>query len=271
MNTRIVVCPLGLFGSPGTQAGAELIADAINELLDDNGAETRPHRARAYRDRVDIHELAFDTPEAVADWRAAAAEVVDEVRRAGDFLIWIGGNHLSMLPVYEALADGETLVVQFDAHLDAYNLRDTKAELNHGNYLRYATKLPDIVNVGHRDLFLRPAQVKRYFRATHAAPSVACDPNGTIAALTESAAAATRLFVDIDCDVFDPAYFPAVTHPLPFGLSPAMVLRLVEAIWSKKVIGVGLSEFDPGRDVRDQSLSTLVWLVEYLLLRVYEK
>jgi hypothetical protein len=33
---------------------------------------------------------------------------------------------------------------------------------------------------------------------------------------------------------------------------------------------VTLSEFDPGRDRRDQSLATLVWLLEYLLLRRYE-
>ena len=29
-------------------------------------------------------------------------------------------------------------------------------------------------------------------------------------------------------------------------------------------------EFDPGRDLRDQSLSTLIWLMEWLLLRLYE-
>jgi hypothetical protein len=36
------------------------------------------------------------------------------------------------------------------------------------------------------------------------------------------------------------------------------------------VAGVILSEFDPGRDRNDQSLATLIWLLERLLLRRYE-
>lgn len=62
-----------------------------------------------------------------------------------------------------------------------------------------------------------------------------------------------------------------VAHPLPFGLSPHTVLRFLDAVWSDRVIGVALSEFDPGRDRNDQSLSTLVWLLEYLLLKRYER
>ena len=76
--------------------------------------------------------------------------------------------------------------------------------------------------------------------------------------------------VCFDCDCFDAAYFPATGQPVPFGLAPATVLRVLDAVWSERVVGVLLSEFDPGRDRNDQSLSTLVWLLEYLLLRRYE-
>ena len=92
-----------------------------------------------------------------------------------------------------------------------------------------------------------------------------------MAQVREAVATAKRVFLDIDCDVFDPAFFPAVSHPLPFGISPSVLLRLLDAAWSEKVIGVALSEFDPGRDRNDQSLATLVWLFEYLLLKRYEK
>jgi agmatinase len=74
----------------------------------------------------------------------------------------------------------------------------------------------------------------------------------------------------LDCDVFDPAAFPAVTQPVPFGLSPSLLLRLLDAVWSPNVAGLFLSEFDPGRDRNDQSLAILVWLIEYLLLRRHE-
>ena len=79
------------------------------------------------------------------------------------------------------------------------------------------------------------------------------------------------MFLDIDCDVFDPAYFSASSHGLPFGLSPAVLLRLLEAAWSERVVGLALSEFDPARDRRDQGLATLVWLLEYLFLKVHEE
>jgi len=62
----------------------------------------------------------------------------------------------------------------------------------------------------------------------------------------------------------------AVAEPVPFGLGPQQVLRLLDAAWSPKVAGVLLSEFDPGRDRDDRCLETLVWLLEYLLLRRYE-
>ena len=57
---------------------------------------------------------------------------------------------------------------------------------------------------------------------------------------------------------------------MPFGLSPQQVLAGIEAAWSPKVRGLLLSEFDPGRDQGDRSLSLLMWLLEYLLLRRYE-
>ena len=101
--------------------------------------------------------------------------------------------------------------------------------------------------------------------------SEALNPASAVSAVRDLSRRAGRVFVDIDCDVFDPAFFPATAHPLPFGLSPAVLLRLIDAAWGANVCGVAVSEFDPGRDRGDQSLSTLIWLVEYLLLKKYER
>src|SRR5262249_46254532 len=119
-------------------------------------------------------------------------------------------------------------------------------------------------------LLLQPEYIRKYYQVTLSAASVALNPEAALRCVRRAAAPAQRLFIDIDCDVFDPAFFPAVTHPLPFGLSPHLVLRFLDAVWSERVLGVALSEFDPGRDRNDQSLSTLVWLFEYLLLKRYE-
>ena len=174
---------------------------------------------------------------------------------------------MGVLPAYEELG-ADALVLQFDAHLDAYNLADCTEELSHGNFMLHADgPLPRIVNVGSRDLFLPEKHVRENFCEVYRAEDVATDPERVLQEVADEARRAKKVWLDVDCDVFDTAFFPAVQHPLPMGLSPAFLLRVFSAVWSDKVAGVSFSEFDPGRDRNDQSLGTLVWLLEWCLLR----
>jgi agmatinase len=270
MKIQAITFPFDLFGSAGTGAGAQLLGDAVREMLADAKRETRPARSDAYRDHVRVRELAFDTPARVADWRKAGRSAARAALKADDRLLWLAGNHLGVLPVYEELGP-DALVVQLDAHLDIYNLADCTSELSHGNFLLHAQeKLPAVVNVGSRDLFLPADHAAAHYREVHTAEDAAVDPERVVRQLGKRARAAGRVLIDIDCDAFDPAYFPAVQHPQPVGLSPAFVLRVLAAVWSEKVVGLSVSEFDPGRDRADQGLGTLVWLVEWCLLRWFE-
>lgn len=268
--TTAIIFPFDNFGGAGTGAGAQLLGDALREILDDNEAETAPTRADCYRGQLEIVEAEFDTPKQVADWRKRGRALARQSLADSDFTLWLAGNHLGVLPVLEELGK-ETLVLQFDAHLDIYALHDTTRHLSHGNYLSHAdVPLPRVVNVGHRDLFLPPAEIAKSFEAAYPATELALDPAPALRALKAKAAAAKRIWIDIDCDALDPSVFPAVQLPLPFGLTPPLFLRLLEVVWSKKVAGVSLSEFDPGRDVRDTSLNFLGWFLEWLLLKRYE-
>lgn len=267
MRTAAVVFPFDQFGSAGTGAGAQLMGDALREIVEDTRAETEPHRGACFADQVDIEEFTFDTPADLRDWKKTAAGAVRKALAAGDKLLWLAGNHLSVLPVYEALGK-DALVIQFDAHLDVYNLSDSVTDLSHGNFLMHADgPLPKVVNVGSRDLFLTPYHVGTYFDRVWPAEEF----DRVVKELAPLVKKAKTVWLDIDCDVFDPAYFPAVQHPLPFGLSPAQALQVIRAVWSPKVAGVSISEFDPGRDREEKSLSTLVWLMERLLLGWHEK
>ncbi len=272
MKTSAVFFPFDLFGSGGTAAGAEALADAFREMLEDNKRERVPTRARAYAGKTRVEEVSFDTLHALQGWREQARKMIRTVRERGDFLLWVSGNHLGVLPLYDELsATKNSLVVQLDAHLDIYNLSDCTAELSHGNYLLHcAGPLPPLINVGHRELLLRPQYTSKYFQQTFSAAELAVDPEPALRAVREACAQAEHVFIDLDCDVFDPAYFPALTHPLPFGMTPPLVLRFLDAAWSERIAGVAISEFCPARDLRDQSLGTLVWLIEYLLLKVHE-
>jgi arginase family enzyme len=273
MKTSAILFPFDLFGSPGTGAGAQLVADELREILADNRRETVATRAHVYSPHVRLRETTFDRVEDLADWRERGRRLARGPVRQGDFLLWLAGNHLGVLPVLDELAalGDDALVVQLDAHLDIHHFRDCTPELSHGNFLLHRTApLPPVVNVGHRDLLLPPEYIAKHFHRTFSASRLALDPTGVLNELRLVAREASRIYLDIDCDVFDPVFFPGVGQPVPFGLTPAMVLAVLDAVWSERVMGLCVSEFDPGRDRDDRSLTTLVWLLEHVLLRRYE-
>ncbi len=272
MSTLAVILPFDLFGSPGTGAGAQLLADALREMLADNRREQMPTRAAGYQGQVRLKEFTFEKPDDYRDWHRRARQVAKQSLKKGEFLLWLGGNHLSVLPVLEELGEHTgALCVQFDAHLDVYNLTGCTTERSHGNFLLHAEgPLPPIIHVGHRDLFLPPEAIGKHFKETISGEQLILDPESGVRAIARHAKVAKRLWIDIDCDVLDPAHFPAVDGPLPFGLAPPLLLRVLDAIWSERVAGVSISEFAPARDRNDQSLGLLVWLIEWLILRRYE-
>jgi agmatinase len=270
MSTVAVVFPFDLFGSAGSGAGAELLSDALREMVSDSRRENLPARGHSYQDHVRIREFNFETIDELKGWRKTGRQAARQAWKQGDFLLWLGGNHLGVLPVYEELGKA-TLVLQLDAHLDIYNLSDCTAELSHGNFLLHAeAPLPRIITTGHRDLFLMPEHIQQHYEQVFSATDVITQPDRVLNELAKAAATADHVFIDIDCDAFDPAYFPGTTHTLPLGLPPSFVVRLIQAVGVDRLCGLAVSEFDPGRDVRDQSLSTLIWLMEWLLLRLYE-
>src|SRR5262245_24864024 len=116
---QAVVFPFDAFGSAGTGAGALLLGDALREMLADAKRETQPSRSHAFRDQVRLKEVNFDSAAKLNDWRSTGRNLVRSARKSAEPLLWLAGNHLSVLPVYEELGP-ESLVVQFDAHLDIY-------------------------------------------------------------------------------------------------------------------------------------------------------
>jgi len=265
MKKSVVIFPFDQFGSAGTGAGAQLLGDAVYEILDDAAAETQPTRAEALRDCLEMDEVAFDTVDDLRDWRETGRELAREQLDDSDFVLWLAGNHLAVLPVLEELGP-DALVIQFDAHLDIHAFHDTTPELSHGNFLLHATvPLPKLVNVGHRDLLLMAEEIDAVFADAIPAEDVACETARVIKHLQMHAKAAKRIWIDLDCDAVDPTFLPAVQNPQPFGLAPTTLLQLLNAIGFEKVVGVSISEFDPGRDRADASLNLLGWFIEWLL------
>lgn len=274
MRTTAVFFPFDLYGSGGTRHGAELLADAFEEMLADNRREKVPTRARSYARRVHFQEIPFEKQDDYAGWRERGRAVLSPLLARGEFVFWVSGNHLGVLPLYDELAaDAEgTVILQFDAHLDVYDLSDCNETLSHGNFLLHcAGSLPTLVNLGHRELLLRPEHVARFYAHAFAAADLAIDPRPALETVRNLCAKARRIVFDLDCDVFDAAYFPGIAQARPCGLSPLDFLRFLDVAWNPQAAALAISEYDPGRDVRDQSLATLIWLIEYVLLKRHER
>jgi agmatinase len=271
VTTRAIFFPFDLFGNPGTKAGAELLADAFQEMLADNKRERIATRARAYANKVRFEEYTFETLADYQDWRAQGRARIRQLLQQGEFLLWVTGNHLGALPVYDELPR-ETLIVQLDAHLDIYHLSDCTTELSHGNFLLHVERpAPAVVNIGHRELLLRPDYIQKHYHAAFSAADLTLDSAAVLGKVRAMCNAVERVFLDLDCDVFDPAYFPGVAQPRPFGLHPHFVVQLLDAIGRERLTGLAISEFDPARDENDRCLETLMWFIEYVLLSKYEK
>jgi arginase family enzyme len=190
-----------------------------------------------------------------------------------DFTLWLTGNHLGALPVYDVLGEQSPppLILQLDAHLDIHHFRDCQTAPTHGNFLLHvAGRRPPVVNVGHRDLLLPVEYIEQHYRRTIGISQWVSERNEVCASLTQAIAQTEQVWLDLDCDVLDPSVFPAVARPVPFGLMPQDLLQLVALIPPEKHGGLIVSEFDPGRDPHDRSLALVIWLLEQVLLRKYE-
>jgi len=83
VKTRVVFFPFDLFGSGGAAAGAELLADAFQEMLDDNRRERVPTRARAYQNQIRLQSFAFPKLSSYEGWKDRARQVVRQALRRG--------------------------------------------------------------------------------------------------------------------------------------------------------------------------------------------
>jgi arginase family enzyme len=216
---------------------------------------------------LEFEEVDFETPESIQKWELLGRKSLTAALQK-DFVIWLSGNHLGCKPIYDSL-DARSLLLQLDAHLDCYDLHDTHATLSHGNFLRTRQGTSALINVGHRDLFLKADAIQRHFSKTISAEEWAINEEHLSHWLRERFKAVSTVWLDLDVDVFDPSICPAVPTPSPCGLSIQQFFRLMDAVPFAKLRGVSLSEFDPGRDRNDTSLNLLGWLLEWLLLKKY--
>jgi len=266
---RVVIFPLDNFGSPGTSEGARHLGEAVREILADFRRETVPTRANAWCPNTRLVEASFDTVGELSLWRSRGHRLAEKTFSRGEHLVWLGGNHLSVLPVLDVIAgDPKAGVVQLDAHVDIHRFHDTVEDLSHGNFLRHLNwgGAPRLVHLGNRDLLIPAGEKKRFLAEEITAEQWIADEAATLARVVRTTGGWDRILIDLDVDVFDPGFLPGMARPVPCGVDGWRVLRLMESMPVNKVAGLAISEYSPGKDTGDRGLEILAWLLERWLV-----
>ncbi|MBX2870093.1 MAG: arginase family protein [Acidiferrobacterales bacterium] len=168
--------------------------------------------------------------------------------------IVIGGDDSTPIPVLNAYEKhGPIVVVQFDAHID---WRDEVAGERFGlsSNMRRASEMSwikSIVQIGARGLgSARPSDYEDalewgvQFFPMREVQELSLDT--ILNAIPEG----SRVFINFDIDVMDPAIVPAVIGPAPGGLDYWKAVNFLMGIAKRsKIVGFNLAELMPANDI----------------------
>lgn len=221
---------------PGTSDGAARLWSALSEQ---KTATTAPW------ERTFIRE---DSKSSLITCRKIKARADAE-----RFNLALGGEHLITFPLIESLQRSEPRLrlVVLDAHHDAYDYPLlTHFSLFH--FLWEELKIPTLI-VGVRH------EVEKAAPGCQLIPMSAVRAQGLeatlarIQAFTEGA----PFYLSVDLDVLDPSALPAVSDPIPGGLSIAELGRAVDTILGWRPLAMDLVEYNGVRDPGGQALRGL--------------
>jgi agmatinase len=177
-------------------------------------------------------------------------KVVAEVVSENKFPIVLGGEHT--ITYGSVRAFDETALISFDAHLD---LRDEYLgnKLSHAAFMHRLCEFlgPErIFEIGSRAVcpeelnFAKESGVK-YLTSRDV---LKIGITGVLSKLRDWASPFDRIYVTVDMDILDPSYAPGVGNPVPEGLSPTMLLDVLQRICGPKVVGLDVVEVSPSYD-----------------------
>jgi len=244
-GSRAVILPVPYDGTTtyrsGTREGPRAILQASRELeLFDEETCTE-----AYREGIaTLGELAVTV--------ASPREMVERVRRAGEFLlsrnklpVLLGGEHLLSLGMIQALVERfkDLTILHLDAHAD---LREEYQGSVYSNacVMYQAMQLAPLVQVGIRALsreendLLKARNIPCFF--AHKLFEKEDRWDEIVKCL------GPKVYISIDLDVLDPSCMPAVGTPEPGGMKWRELLALLrQVIRHRRVVGFDVMELLP--------------------------
>jgi len=184
--------------------------------------------------------------------------------------VFIGGDHSISAPIIKACTDtySDVTLVHFDAHTDMADWT-TGTTHHHGNVMRRVLQEnPNlrILQYGIRGFTKGPSLNDR--QQIIAQREIDLSVQKVLSSRVPSGQAC---YISIDVDVLDPGFAPGTGTPLPLGMEPKTLLRLLEAVAKKnRVVGIDITELCPLLDRDDMTSSLMFHVLMSLLGWVYE-
>jgi len=224
---------------PGARFGPQAIREA-SQVLETYDPKLECDLADcSFSDAGDVEVSPGNKSDTLARIGAAARSVL----AARQIPAVLGGEHLITLPVVQAVHEvyPDLVIVQFDAHFD---LKDSYLgdRLSHATVMRRIAEVitpSRILQLGARSGVLEEFQFARNCRVLGADAS---PPE------IRQWVADRPVYVTVDLDILDPAYFPAAGTPEPGGLSFCQLEDWLLALRGVKLVGWDVVELAPHWD-----------------------
>lgn len=207
-------------------------------------------------------ELPFGAPEPALDMIENFAA---QITAAKKLPVMMGGEHLVTLGAVRAAAkayDG-LHIIQFDAHAD---LRDDYlgASLSHATVMR---RCGDIIGYGNIHQFGIRSGDREEFRFAEQNTDMHKFSLDDINGVKEKIGDAP-VYITIDLDVLDPAYFPGTGTPEAGGVDFCTLISALDTVCGLNVVGADITELSPMYDLSGASTALACKLMRELLLRL---
>jgi agmatinase len=210
-------------------------------------------------DAGDMEIMTGDPATAIKKIHKSALNLIKNNKK----LLAIGGEHLVTLPLYLAAREifGDSTLLQLDAHAD---LRETYLdnEFSHACVMNLCLKnnLKKLIQFGIRSC------TKEEYRKINNDSRIT--PLQNYSELDNVIGTGEKIYLSLDVDFFDPAYFPATGTPEAGGASFNDLLMILKALQSKKanIIGADIVEFIPDLDFTKSCTAFAAKIIREILL-----
>jgi len=186
------------------------------------------------------------------------------------FPVFIGGDHSISAPLIRACSEvhEELTLIHFDAHTDLAEW-DSTVSHHHGNVMSRALhENPglEIYQFGIRGFAGAPSHNDRCHVVRQR--EIDADLDGII---KERIPHGRTCYISFDVDVLDPSVAPGTGTPVPMGMMPDTMLRLLEAIARQNhIVGIDVVELCPSLDRGDMTTNLVFHLLMCILSLAHE-